>query len=348
MGTTPVEANRLGCGSRRHAGGPPSPNNSVLAGESYRDPWDDVLDRTAACASPPRQRSSSWNGGEGRHLGDEAGRYPPRSPGADSYGVLRRKRHAAVSLDYEVITKHLPQVGPPFRVCFSCLGTAATAVHYRKFSLILSRKVLGRAAWVFFRPRCIFLARGRGGQDFEVPRAQRDNKLPSIGCTCGATQVMPPLDPSILVDHIKAQGRRERKNPGGDFGDSSLWTLDPHERLLKMPLQKDKVTPRKYIPVLSSGQRHRLDEESSAFGPLPSFARRLAGATSARSTLENIFLVYDKLRRLRPFGAPPRAATIRPSPFVTRSRPARTREKRAPQAASFKRRTATYPTTKAQ
>lgn len=65
-----------------------------------------------------------------------------------------------------------------------------------------------------------------------------DDRLP-----CGApAQVMPPLDPSILVDHIKAQGRRERKNPGSDNGGvSSLWTLDPHERLLKMSLQKEQV-----------------------------------------------------------------------------------------------------------
>lgn len=54
---------------------------------------------------------------------------------------------------------------------------------------------------------------------------------------------MPPLDPSILVDHIKAQGRRERNNPGSDGGVSSLWTLDPHERLLKMSLQKEQVQP---------------------------------------------------------------------------------------------------------
>lgn len=56
-----------------------------------------------------------------------------------------------------------------------------------------------------------------------------------------SSQVMPPLDPSILVDHIKAQGRRERKDAGSHGGGSSLWTLDPHERLLKMPLQKEQV-----------------------------------------------------------------------------------------------------------
>lgn len=55
---------------------------------------------------------------------------------------------------------------------------------------------------------------------------------------------MPPLDPSILVDHIKAQGRRERKS-AGSHGGSSLWTLDPHERLLKMPLQKEQVKAQK-------------------------------------------------------------------------------------------------------
>lgn len=57
-------------------------------------------------------------------------------------------------------------------------------------------------------------------------------------------QVMPTLDPSILVDHIKAQGRRARKDPANDStgdGHSSLWTLNPYERLLKMTLQKEQV-----------------------------------------------------------------------------------------------------------
>lgn len=52
---------------------------------------------------------------------------------------------------------------------------------------------------------------------------------------------MPPLDPSILIDHIKTQGRCERKGAASHGGGSSLWTLDPHERLLKMPLQKEQV-----------------------------------------------------------------------------------------------------------
>lgn len=123
-GMTPVETSRSRCGgSRRPAGAPPSPNNSVLAGESYRDPWDGVLDRTTACSSPPRRRCSSLGNGDARHLEDEArgGGYPPRSPGADSYGVLRRKRHAAVSLDYEEITKQLPQVGGGARRAFRAL-----------------------------------------------------------------------------------------------------------------------------------------------------------------------------------------------------------------------------------
>lgn len=70
---------------------------------------------------------------------------------------------------------------------------------------------------------------------------------------------MPPLDPSILVDHIKAQGRRERKNPGSDGGASSLWTLDPHERLLKMSLQKEQVQqPTKGMPARREGSRLNL------------------------------------------------------------------------------------------
>eukprot|EP00752_Nemacystus_decipiens_P015592 g13915.t1 len=140
-----------------------SPNSPSLGDERYGNPWEDMADRTAPCTSPLRQRRRGLHSGEGCHRGDRLWDCPPRSPGADSYGVLRRKRHAAVSLDYEGITKQLPQV-------------------------------------------------------------------------------MPPLDPSILVDHIKAQGRRERKHPGSDGGVSSLWTLDPHERLLKMPLQKEQVS----------------------------------------------------------------------------------------------------------
>lgn len=92
--------------SRGRAGGSLSPTNASQADECYRDPWQDVLDRTSKCASPPRQRRSGLANGGGCHLGD----CPPRSPGADSYGVLRRKRHAAVSLDYEAITRELPQV----------------------------------------------------------------------------------------------------------------------------------------------------------------------------------------------------------------------------------------------
>lgn len=40
---------------------------------------------------------------------------PPRSPGADSFNVLRRKRHAAVSMDYEAATMEPPQVGNALR-----------------------------------------------------------------------------------------------------------------------------------------------------------------------------------------------------------------------------------------
>lgn len=73
---------------------------------------------------------------------------------------------------------------------------------------------------------------------------------------CGScSQVMPPLDPSILVDHIKAQGRRERKGAGSHGGGSSLWTLDPHERLLKMPLQKEQVSAQKNGKIFSTYQQ---------------------------------------------------------------------------------------------
>eukprot|EP00903_Cladosiphon_okamuranus_P010240 g9698.t1 len=142
-----------------------SPNAPFLAGKRYHDPWEDVVDGAASCTSPQRHRGGGMQSGEdcSRGYGANVAGCPPRSPGADSYGVLRRKRHAAVSLDYEGITKQLPQV-------------------------------------------------------------------------------MPPLDPSILVDHIKAQGRRERKNPGSDGGVPSFWTVDPHERLLKMSLQKEQVS----------------------------------------------------------------------------------------------------------
>ncbi|CAM9148771.1 unnamed protein product, partial [Hapterophycus canaliculatus] len=160
---TPVEASRLRVGSGRHADPPSSRNNTNLANQPCRDRWEDVVDRKASCASfPPQRYSVVQSEGDNHRQGDGFRDCPPRSPGADSYGVLRRKRHAAVSLDYEAITKHLPQV-------------------------------------------------------------------------------IQPLDPSILVDHIKAHGRRERKNPGSDVAGLSLWSLDPHDRLTKMPLQKDQV-----------------------------------------------------------------------------------------------------------
>ncbi|CAM9815536.1 unnamed protein product [Scytosiphon promiscuus] len=163
--TTPVGTIRLARGSGCHADISSSRNiPTVRANHSPRGHSEDVVDRTASCTSPLWQHSTvSESGGRIRPLENEMGDNPPRSPGADSYGVLRRKRHAAVSVDYEAITKQLPQV-------------------------------------------------------------------------------MQPLDPSILVDHIKAQGRRERKNPGSEGGGVSLWSLDPHERLLKMPLQKEQVT----------------------------------------------------------------------------------------------------------
>lgn len=78
------------------------------------DPWEAVVDRTPACRSParPRRRAGLEDDGDTHAVGGRSGDCPPKSPGADSYGVLRRKRHAAVSLDYEAITRERPQVGP--------------------------------------------------------------------------------------------------------------------------------------------------------------------------------------------------------------------------------------------
>lgn len=112
-GATPGGTNHVVGGSRRRAGRCSSPSVPSLADERYRDPWEDMVDRTASCTSPLRQRCNGLQNGEVFHHGDGVRDRPPRSPGADSYGVLRRKRHAAVSLDYEGITKELPQVGLP-------------------------------------------------------------------------------------------------------------------------------------------------------------------------------------------------------------------------------------------
>lgn len=112
VGMAPAGTNHGIGGSRHRTGGCSSPNAPPLADERYRDPWEDVVDRTESCTSPLRQRYRSLRSGEEDwHRGDGVGDCPPRSPGADSYGVLRRKRQAAVSLDYEGITKQLPQVG---------------------------------------------------------------------------------------------------------------------------------------------------------------------------------------------------------------------------------------------
>lgn len=113
MEMTPGGTNHVVGGSRRRAGGCSSPNVPSLADERYRDPWEDTVDRTTSCASPLRQRRSGLQSEEAYLRGDGVRDCQPRSPGADSYGVLRRKRHAAVSLDYEGITKQLPQVGLP-------------------------------------------------------------------------------------------------------------------------------------------------------------------------------------------------------------------------------------------
>ncbi|CAM9671371.1 unnamed protein product [Ectocarpus fasciculatus] len=159
--TTPMDTHRIGNGGG--SGG--LALSASCPSFADHDPWEAAVDRTPACRSParPLRRAGLENGVDAHAVGGGLGDCPPRSPGADSYGVLRRKRHAAVSLDYEAITRERPQV-------------------------------------------------------------------------------MPPLDPSILVDHIKAQGRRDRKNAGSEEGgSSSLWTLGTHERLLKLPLQKEQV-----------------------------------------------------------------------------------------------------------
>ncbi|CAM9301394.1 unnamed protein product [Ectocarpus sp. 8 AP-2014] len=159
--TTPTDTKRIENGGGRRG----LALSASCPSFTDHDPWEAAVDRTPACRSPacPRRRAGLEDDGDTHAVGGRLGDCPPRSPGADSYGVLRRKRHAAVSLDYEAITRERPQV-------------------------------------------------------------------------------MPPLDPSILVDHIKAQGRRDRKNPGSEEGGgSSLWTLSTHERLLKIPLQKEQV-----------------------------------------------------------------------------------------------------------
>lgn len=71
---------------------------------SYSDPWESFGGSAEGVA--PRCQSGQRRGGS-RRRGNGS---PPKSPGADSFHALRRKRHAAVSLDYEAITKELPQV----------------------------------------------------------------------------------------------------------------------------------------------------------------------------------------------------------------------------------------------
>lgn len=110
--TPPVGTSRVAFGSRSRAGGCFSPNVPLLADNGYRDSWEGMFGRTTSCASPLQHRGSGSHNEEACPRGDVvAGCCPPRSPGADSFGVLRRKRQAAVSLDYEGITKQLPQVG---------------------------------------------------------------------------------------------------------------------------------------------------------------------------------------------------------------------------------------------
>ncbi|CAM9507687.1 unnamed protein product, partial [Laminaria digitata] len=135
---------------------------SMFGDGSYCTPWDTFGGSAGGVGVVPESVTGKLRSGSG-NFGTRRRGSPPRSPGADSFNALRRKRHAAVSLDYEAITKELPQ------------------------------------------------------------------------------QVMPPLDPCILLEHIKAQGRRDRKNPACDIGGSTLSALGVHERLLHMTLQKAQV-----------------------------------------------------------------------------------------------------------
>lgn len=107
-----VKTSRPRIGSGPLVGTSSSGDIATLVNQPCRDPWEDVVDRTASCTSPLRRCASVFeSGGRSHHPGDALRDCPPRSPGADSYGVLRRKRHAAVALDYEAVTKQLPQVG---------------------------------------------------------------------------------------------------------------------------------------------------------------------------------------------------------------------------------------------
>ena len=92
---------------RRRADIPSENKRSTFGDGSYCNPWDTFGGSAGGVAS----RSLTGQFGIGsRHSGRGRRGSPPRSPGADSFHALRRKRHAAVSLDYEAITRELPQV----------------------------------------------------------------------------------------------------------------------------------------------------------------------------------------------------------------------------------------------
>lgn len=101
--------------TRRRAGGPggPATQHRLRADASdNNDTWEAVVNEpgmTPTC--PLGKRHSNLESTGGSYAGVR-NRHPPRSPCADSFHSLRRKRHAAVSLDYESVTKELPQVRP--------------------------------------------------------------------------------------------------------------------------------------------------------------------------------------------------------------------------------------------
>lgn len=96
-------------GQYGHPPSSPPRSKPSLSGECCFDTWEDVVGRNDSVSIPPG-RGDRRRGMEGG--GPRVGDIPPRSPGADSFNILRRKRQAAVSVDYESITKELPQVRP--------------------------------------------------------------------------------------------------------------------------------------------------------------------------------------------------------------------------------------------
>lgn len=135
----------------------PLRQQSTLLDHRYRDPWEVVVERgyTDPTAHLEEERGGPRGLTRGGRVGAGGGGSDslPRSPGADSFHVLRRKRHAAVALDYESATKELPQVTLPSPLCWAhdttqidmwcagrCLSTyairrAGTGQHIRRHGL---------------------------------------------------------------------------------------------------------------------------------------------------------------------------------------------------------------------